>query len=332
MNRKLFTALAFIVVLAATVFAQDDVEKRFTELRDAYGAAQTPLEKYEVLHTFLSEYPESRYSVGILREAVRLLSDELQDPDKALSLIASTLAKINDARTRFEVKKVQVGLYGKTGKSSELRALVSELSKERDFKYSDNSAIASAAVATGDWELALKHFEAALTQATPETVWAELPENSRDADRVQSMAKSRKAESLSGKGWALFNLGQTEEALAAFGAAEKETDFFYAGFPESDLFLYWGKALLKTGKVDEAMEKLAPGAVIGGNQAELETLKEAFIAKNGSAAGYEDFIWQQRVRLAKPVAEFALPDYEGLSHSFSELRGEVTLLNFWFPT
>ena len=53
---------------------------------------------------------------------------------------------------------------------------------------------------------------------------------------------------------------------------------------------------------------------------------------SGPDWGFEDFVWELRKKLARTVDDFSLPDYEGQSHKFSDLRGKVTLLAFWTPT
>lgn len=333
MVRKLATVIVLLFVTVVAAITQDDESKKFAELRDAYSAAKTSIDKVEILKDFLSEFPTSRYSASVLSAAVRLYLDDLNDPDQALALVNSVLQKVEDPETYFQVQKVQLGVYGKLGKVAELRALVKEISKDRKFAYMDHRAVLEAAVAAGLWDMALEHSESALALATPEAVFAEMPEDRRDdKDQILSIAKSRRARALAEKGWALVNLDRVSEGMAAFKQAEPETDFFYLGFPETDLYLYWGSALLQQGKVGDAIVKLLPGAVMGGREADLEALKKAYAAKNGGSSGFEDFVWSSRMNLAKQVEGFTLKDYEGEEHSFDSLKGKVTILSFWFPT
>ena len=329
---RLVVMTACLVMAVASASAQEGAEKRFAQVRNDYTAADTAAKKAEVLNSFLKEFPESRYTLGVLREGVRLLAQEAGDALGALALVTSILDKVENKDLRFDIRKIQAQVYGSLGKIAEMSALITELQKEKEFGYRDHSAVIEAAITAKQWQMALDHSAAAHALAKPEVVWAELPESSRDKETAERTAKSRKGEALASKGWALANLGRTDEGLAVFTDAEATTDFFYLGFPETSLYYYWGHTLSKHGEYDEAIEKLAPGAVLGGRTDELEALKGAYSAKNGSAAGFDKFVWEKRMELAKPVADFTLPDYEGDEHSFESLKGKVTLLNFWFPT
>ena len=102
--------------------------------------------------------------------------------------------------------------------------------------------------------------------------------------------------------------------------------------PDTPLLRYWGLALLKTGDFDQALEKLAPEAVMGGDEEALHGLKEAYVARSGGEQGFEEYVWRTREELAPRIADFTLPDYEGTPLALSSLQGKVILLAFWFPT
>jgi len=137
---------------------------------------------------------------------------------------------------------------------------------------------------------------------------------------------------MAAKGWALVNLGKVDEGLDVFKKAVKVSPHFFVGMPTSDLDIYWAKTLLKSGDFGQALERIAPKAImLGGEEAE-ELLKQAYVGKNGGDAGYEEFLWTKRMEIAPAFKDFTLPDYEGAEHKFSDLKGKVTVLSFWFPT
>jgi len=73
-------------------------------------------------------------------------------------------------------------------------------------------------------------------------------------------------------------------------------------------------------------------ALYGGDREAREVLRARFTAA-GTGADFDAYLGQARQRLARPVDDFTLPDYDGATHRFSNLRnGEVALLAFWFPT
>jgi hypothetical protein len=61
-------------------------------------------------------------------------------------------------------------------------------------------------------------------------------------------------------------------------------------------------------------------------------LEKAYVGKNGSEDGFEAFAGKLHAKIAPTVDEFELPDYEGKRNKYADIRGDVTLLAFWFPT
>ena len=132
--------------------------------------------------------------------------------------------------------------------------------------------------------------------------------------------------------WARANLGEVEEALAGFARADEIVNRSYLGSPGENLNFYWGKTRMMQGDAEGAMEKFALDALISGNDDAVAGLKQAYVMANGSEGGYEAWSCRERLRIAKKADDFELPDLSGARHRFADLRGEVTLLNFWSPT
>jgi len=151
--------------------------------------------------------------------------------------------------------------------------------------------------------------------------------------RVADGARRRRVGALAAKGWALANLGRLDEALPVLTEAHT-TDFRgYMGNSESEAGSYLGRALAMSGRRDEAERVLVVEALYGDDAAARDTLRSGFTGARGSDEGFDAYLDEARMRLARVVDDFTLPDYEGRPRSFSQLRnGEVTLLSFWFPT
>jgi len=133
-------------------------------------------------------------------------------------------------------------------------------------------------------------------------------------------------------GWARANQGQLYDALADFAKADDMVRRSYFDVPEYDLDLYWAKTLMMTGNHEAAIERFAAEGLIMRNEEALAGLKEAYIGVHGDESGFDAYAATLHRSIAKTIEDFDLPDYKGDRHSFSDLRGDVTLLAFWFPT
>ena len=185
----------------------------------------------------------------------------------------------------------------------------------------------------GDWELALKQVDVALTLATEEAFKADYPNLELSEERIQRAAERRKAGSLTVKGWTLANLGRVDEGMAAFEEAETVTRFNYIGATENDLNRYWARTYHHEGRSDKALELLIPEAVYGGDEEARALLEEIFLVDGGEAEDFERYLESLRQEHARTVDDFALPTYEGKEINLADLRRDkVVMLVFWFPT
>jgi hypothetical protein len=133
-------------------------------------------------------------------------------------------------------------------------------------------------------------------------------------------------------GWARAHQGEVDEALDDFAAADELIPRYYFDVPEYELNVYWGRTLGLKGDFAAAIERLATQGLILRNEDALAGLKVAYVGMHGSESGYEQYSEELHRRIARPIEDFEMPDYEGNRHKFSDLRGDVTLLTLWFPT
>ena len=61
-------------------------------------------------------------------------------------------------------------------------------------------------------------------------------------------------------------------------------------------------------------------------------LLEIFEKNGGSEDGFDQYLYENRVKHARTIDSFAAEDYEGNKHESKDLMGKVTLVAFWFPT
>lgn len=315
------------------VEAVDPIEQAWTDFRAAYGEAETPEAKMPHVEGFMREYPDTGYAGRLAGAVAYYQGDEMEDPEGAYALLVETLAKNTDPDARFQIGMAMFPLAMELGESMDLGAVADELAAARELDFGEMIEVADTAVAHDQWEIGAKWAEAALTKATPEAYAADYPDDDYTKAEVASRADRRKGMALADLGWALFNLDRTDEAMAAFERAVPVKTVSYVGAADTPLDLYRGQAMLAAGEPVKAMEFLAPGAIMGSDHDAADALREAYIAAKGSDDGFDEWMWSERMALAKPVDTFTLADYEGNDQDFAALSdGKVTLLAFWFPT
>lgn len=301
-------------------------------LRDAYTDASTPAERAELAERFLSDHPGHDRRVTALAMAVYPLKDDIRDLARARSLAEATLARTTDPEDRFAVRMMLWEVSLEEGAPADLRDVAAELTGTRALEYGEVSELVDAAVRSEQWDLADEWSRTALGLATVDAYRAENPDTTLGEEQVAERADRRRAFALAHLGWAAFNLGRTEEAETAFAEADGVTRRNFVGVASTPLDRFRGQAALRLGNLDRAEELLATDAVMGGDDEALAGLRRIWVERNGSEEGLEDHLRSTRQRLARPVADFALTDYQGATFDLASTRGKVVVLAFWFPT
>ena len=313
--------------------AGDPVKQAWEAMVETYNELETAQDKTEVFEEFLREYPDTDYAGRLASSVAYYRGTELGDPEGAYAILAETLAENTDPEARYEIGTAMFPLAMEIGETMDLGAVAEELAATRELSFGEMIDVADLALEHDQWELGSTYAEAAMAKATPEAFLADYPDDDYTAEEAAAKAERRKAMSLANLGWALFNMGETDRAMATFEEAAPFRTTNYLGVTDTAVDLYHGKALLAGGDAARAMDLLAPAAVMGSDDDAMASLEEAYVAVNGSNNGIDGWLWTERQRLAKQVDEFTLTDYDGVSHDFSALSdGKVTLLAFWFPT
>jgi tetratricopeptide (TPR) repeat protein len=292
---------------------------------------ETPEEKVALCRTFLAEHPNHENAARTLSACIYYLGDEQGDRMEALDLAEKTIAAVTDPEVKREMQLEVLGLYGRLGDRESLKRAAEELAAVKSLSYPEHDAVLEAALDAEAWELAAAHAEASLGMASAEAFRADYPERTFTDEEVADAVKRRSAASLAGKGWALAHLGRVDEALAAFEEGSAGVGRNYVGIPDSPLYSYWGRTLAEAGQNEKAMELLAPDAIMGGDMEAMDALHGAYTAMKGEG-GFDAYLKEARASLAVEIDDFTLNDYQGEPLSFSQLKGQVVLLSFWFPT
>lgn len=313
--------------------AGDPVKQAWEAMVETYNELETAQDKTELFEEFLREYPDTAYAGRLASSVAYYRGNELGDPEGAYAILAETLAENTDPEARYEIGTAMFPLAMEIGETMDLGAVAEELAAARELSFSEMIDVADLALEHDQWQLGATYAEAAMAKATPDAFLADYPDDDYTAEEAAAKAERRKAMSLANLGWALFNMGETDRAMAAFEEAAPFRTTNYLGVTDTAVDLYHGRALLAGGNAARAMDLLAPAAVMGSDDDAMASLEEAYAAVNGSSDGLDEWLWTERQRLAKQVDEFTLTDYDGVSHDFSALSdGKVTLLAFWFPT
>ena len=285
--------------------------------------------KVGLARDFLGRFPDSDHTGDFLGSAVYHLTESLDRPDEAYQLVESTLSKVEDADTRLEAQMQLALLHSKTGRLEDLSALADAMAEEHDFQFTDHLELMELGTEAGAWNLVLEQADDALAFATPEAFKTQWPDY--DDEYAARAGRRRTAYCMAYRGWAEANLDRYEAALASFTRGVEDTSYSLLGVDETPLHLYWGKTLTLRGEPEEAMRRLAVEALFGSKEA-MEAYTEAWIAAHGSEDGLDERLWALRQEHAKPLPEFALPDYEGETFESSEFIGDVMLIAAWNPT
>ncbi len=311
----------------------DPAEAAYDLLKEAWGEAETAEAKVALATDYLAKHPDTSHSGRMASALVYYQGHEMADPQGAWDVVSDAMAQIDDPERRFEVGMAALELAGSVNVPLNIAVLANELGAVRPLTFSEHEQVAEMALELEEWTTADEHSLGALEMATPEQVRADSPDREFTDEEVAVRVQRRQASMLTTDGWALFNLGDAELAMNRFEAADEIASETYLGVPNTPLYQYWGRAALAESDIDRALDLLGAEVVFGEDgSAAMPYLREAYLAKNGSDEGFDEFLWSTRNRLATLADDFELLDYEGNTRSLSETNGKVTLLAFWFPT
>ncbi len=327
-----FAAIALVIACGSPALPPESVDEAYDSLKDKFGEAQTAEEKAAIAEDFLARFPNSEYTGGVAGAIVYYRGDELGEPQKAWDSVQAALAKVEDPEIRFETNMNLLDLSSEIGQPIDLAAVAAELAEHRDLTYSEHSDIMDAGINNELWPVVEVHAAKGLELATAEAFLADYPDDEYTIEEATEKAGRRKAMSMTNQAWALANTDRQEEAVTIFETIAALGSTNYLGVPNTDVNVYWGKTVLGLGNAEQALELLAPNAIMGDSDTAFAALKEAWVAKNDNDEGFDAYVASTRISLAKSIDTFTLTDYEGNDIDFASFNGKVTLLSFWFPT
>jgi tetratricopeptide (TPR) repeat protein len=337
--------LAATVVVAGLIFAagcakdapvevaEDPAEAAYKTFRTAYLESENRSDQVGLVEQFLAEYPDNEYAGYFAEDIINYYSRDLGQPERAYQILEPVFAAAEDPELKFDVGTVLVPVAAELGHEIDLQGMVADLEAQGELDFYQTLQVMDAAAAVGDWGLEERYAADAFARSSVEAYRAEYPDREFSDDEVAQRVARRKTAALAHKGWAAFNQGHADEALAMFEEADGLADKNYVGLADGPLAIFWGKALLQHGDPEAAIQVLAPEAIFGDRHKAEPVLREAYATVHESEEGFEDFLTFTRSHLARPVDDFTLANYQGESVSLADVRKDkVTLLAFWFPT
>jgi hypothetical protein len=307
-------------------------EEIYAQVSEKRRDLETTEEKLAVTKEFLDGHPSSDATARAIDAVVYYQGENLGDMDGAIAYAEQIRGKIVDADIAKAVDRAMIPWYGQAKMKDKMLAVAERLDATGDLGFNDQSNIIESAIKSGDWALTREYCQKARPMATADAYKAEHPKGNLTPEDISEAVNDRMGMLLVMNGWARANQGEIDAALGDFAGADSIVWHSYLGTPDYDLNLRWGKTLMMKGDYQGAIDRFATDALIMRNDEALAGLKDAYVALHKSESGFDAFAAQMHRSIAKPAADFGLADYEGAAHRFSDLKGDVTLLAFWFPT
>ena len=335
----LLTVLVVAIATMAAVFSVGAKDKPEQTAEEAYQAAKSRLmkidpddERLAVNKSFLENYPESGRTAGVIGAVVYYQGDKLGDMEGALVFVENIRTRITDPEIARDADKALMEIYGDAGRKDKMLALADRFETEEEMRFGDYWNLIGFGVEHSDWSMVRRYCDKARPLATPGAYREEWPKYEFTDEEAARAAKNREAMLSTKDGWAKANTGDLNAALADFALAGGNIQRNYLDIPDDDLYIHWAHTLVLSGDYQAAADKFAPDALLMGNEDALAGLHATYEKMHGTMAGFADYSRELRKSITRTVDDFELPDYDGNRKRFSELRGDVTLLAFWFPT
>jgi hypothetical protein len=308
------------------------IDQAYEVIDQLYENEASDEEKLAATVDFLETYPESEHTVGLVSDVLYFKGEKAGDMEGAVDFAEKIRAAVTDPTVAMDFDRHLISWYGTAGMKAKMLSIADRLERDGSIRFGDYFNVIDGAVAMEDWALVRDYCAKAQSKANAATWRAEWPDVEATDERAEKAGLNRQGMLLVKDSWARANLGDVDGALAGFARAEELVDSSYLGIPGYDLNQYWGKACLMNGDAEGAIERFAPDALIVRNEDAMAALKQAYATVNGSEDGYGAWSCRKRLEIAKKADDFELPDASGARHRFADLRGDVTLLNFWSST
>jgi len=157
--------------------------------------------------------------------------------------------------------------------------------------------------------------------------WIETKFPEIDKDWAEGAARRYRGYLYDTLGLVYLQSGRTSGAIDAL-----EESMELVSYPDADLLTRLAGAYRDAGMLDKAIESLLDLLASSMNEDALAQLGEFYSEQHGDTTGLGALIAERRSEVTRPSTDFEMTALTGETVSLSDFRGDVVLLNFWFPT
>lgn len=290
-------------------------------------ATEDPEKKKQIILEAVAKYPDemnAAYMAGYVGGKER----DKKTAAEVLTLIDSVLPKV----TNEEVK--QIYLYNIITLTSELEQKERMLTTIDQFLKTDPEMYFLGRVMVkleekAEWPSLLKVAESGISGLTDKNLMENYGGMSKD--KLKEVKDRFLCEYLVFKARALNHLDRAAEALPFVEESAKISPKLYTGNFANKADLAHAEALYFTGKKEEAVDVLLPGALFSGSKEKEDFLRKIY-AESGRKEDFDDFLWAQRLKLAKKIDDVNLFTLDRKPVKLSSKFGKATILTFWTPS
>jgi hypothetical protein len=300
---------------------------------EAYESAENEREKVQIVEEFLERDTENKFKFRVLNVVTRDMVNRLEDPNAAFDFAEKHLTGLTKTRDVNRANSMLLRLVGQAGDIQKLNEIIVRLGN--DLNIEQELDIAGAARNAEAWDLTYQHASNADSMITPESVRAFLAEEDGEEPEdymAKGMYQYYKAEALFLKGLSQVENGDLDEGLATYKAAHDVSKKNFLGIKYGELNEKWAEALAEKEDWQGVMDILALDALLVDDEKALETYKKAYLAAGGEESELEGHLARKMDEITKEVPDFQAYGYDGSKVSYTDLKSDVTLLAFWFPT
>jgi len=334
-STSVLLAIALLLVTAPLAFPNDEgaaVDQAYKAMIEERRGHDEMADRLALTKKFLEQYPESKYTARLIGHVYYYQGERLEDPPGAIAYGEDLRTKLTNPEFITDFDKQMVELYGDAGMLDKMTKLAGQLESAGEMKFGDYWNIILIGTENEDWAMVRTYSKKAWPMADAKGFRADYPERDFTDEEIQKAGDNRTGMVAGKEAWALANMGMVDDALSHFKMTEMKLSRSFVGVPDYDIGLHWANTLLMKGDYDGAIKQFAPEALIMGSEEALAGLEKAYVGKNGSDDGFDAFAGELHAKIAPTVKQFELPDYDGKRNQYADIKGDVTLLAFWFPT